>query len=161
MVLIMAVLMLIPLGGAIDLTATGDIQDWSLTPGSNNENATMIKLVVSSTNSSWSVSVMDNLDTGKNSASAGRMLEYNSTTGWVSSGKILANNLTVIGESAEGISGSEALLGPIAFPIETGSLPASEKQMNITVRQPVLVTDPRLVNGNVYRVVITFIGGET
>ncbi|MEN6610151.1 MAG: hypothetical protein ABFC24_04860 [Methanoregulaceae archaeon] len=146
---------------AINLTVTGDIQNWALTPGSDNEDAHSITLNVSSANSSWTVSVVDNLDGGKNSTSAGKMLEYNSTTGWINAGNVLTNYLRVLGGSGDGITGSPATLGSGSNLIETGFAPADEKQMNITVQQQVTASDPRLVNGSVYRVVLTFIGGET
>jgi hypothetical protein len=144
---------------AINITVTGTLENWDLAPGIVNENATAIHLNVSPVSTGWTVTVADALEGGKSSNSAGRMLEYNAGSGWVNGGSVLAENLTVIGESVPGVLGSTAILGPTGKLIESGSGTA-EKRMIITLRQPVATIDHRLTNGNMYRVVVTFTGTE-
>lgn len=146
---------------AINITVTGNIQDWAFTPGTMNENSTTLKLNVSTASSSWHVNVKDALDNGKSSSSAGRLLEYNASTGWVNAGSIISNNMTVVGETIQNVQGSTATLGPTDQVIETGDAVASSKQMAITLQQLITYTDRHLTNGNSYRVVITFTGVES
>jgi hypothetical protein len=146
---------------AIDVSVTGNIQDWAFTPGTTNENSNTLKLTVSTTSTSWHVNVKDALENGKSSSSAGRLLEYNSGTGWVNAGSVISNNMTIVGETSTNVDGSIATLGPIDQLIETGSAAATNKQMAITLQQPITLTDRRLTNGNTYRVVITFTGSES
>jgi hypothetical protein len=102
------------------------------------------------------VNVKDALEDGKMASSAGRLLEYNAVTKWVNTGSVIAGNMTVVGESSSGVTGTTATLGPTDQLIETGSAAVTGKQMAITLRQPITYTDPYLSNGNTYRVVITF-----
>ena len=147
---------------AIDITVTGNALNWALIPGTTNENTTAIHLNVSTASTTWSVTVTDALDNGKSSSSAGRMLEYNPTSSsWVNGGSMLAANLTVIGGSVSDVTGSTATLGPTGKLIESGSAAADKKQMNITLQQPVAITDRRLTNGNVYRAILVFTGTES
>ena len=160
--LLIALLALTGPVAAIDIAVTGNVQDWALIPGTTNENATAIHLNVSTANAPWSVTVTDALDNGKSSSSVGRMLEYNPiSSSWINGGSILAANLTVIGGSVSDVTGSTATLGPTGKLIESGSAAADKKQMNITLQQPVAITDRRLTNGDVYRVIIVFTGTES
>jgi hypothetical protein len=140
---------------ALDITVTGNIQDWAFNPGSTNDNSTL-KLNVTTESSSWNVNVKDALDNGKNSSSAGRLLEYNSINGWINTGSVISNNMTVIGGTITDVQGHTAILGPTDKVIETGSALAADNQMAITLRQPITMIDRRLTNGDTYRVVITF-----
>jgi hypothetical protein len=146
---------------AINITVTGNIQDWAFTPGTTNENATTLKLNVSTESSSWHVNVKDALDNGKHGSSAGKLLEYNASTGWVNAGSVISSKMIVVGETVQNVQGSTATLGSSAQVIETGNAAAFNKQMAITLRQLITYTDRRLTNGNTYRVVITFTGVES
>jgi len=157
----MAVLVFaLPAGAAtIDISVNGSIRNWVLTPGSTNENSTAVTLNVSCDGSSWTVSVMDNLDDGKNSTSAGRMLEYNATTNnWIDTGSILKANLTVEGGTAVNVTGSQVTLGPIDQVIGTGYGTVDKTRIPVTISQHISPTDIHLTNGDVYRAVITFVG---
>ena len=147
---------------AMDVSVTGNIQNWAFTSGRINENSTELVLRVTSANPSWHVNVKDALENGKNSSSAGRLLEYNTSTGWINMGSVIAGNMTVIGETIQpNIQGSEATLGPTEIQIESGNVAASNTEMNITLRQPITYTDEHLTNGNVYHIVISFLGYES
>ncbi len=149
------------------MSVTGEITGWAFNPSGSNENSNTIKLDVSSDNS-WIVSVKDALDQdsqgyGKNSSSAGKMLEYNpSTLRWIDTGRSLSANMSVSGQTLSNIAGSSVQLGPVQLPIETGTGSTSGwKEMAVTINQPVSLNDPHLTNGHTYRAIITFIGGET
>ena len=140
---------------AIEINVITDpIENWEFTPGKTNENPTPLILQVTTEKDDWTVSVRDALENGKMPSSAGRLLEYN--TGWVNTGSVIAGNMTVVGETSGGVTGTTATLGSIDQLIETGSTAAVNKQMAITLQQPITYTDPYLSNGNKYRVVITF-----
>jgi hypothetical protein len=141
---------------AFAIEVTGNIQDWAFTPGSTNEYPTPLTLTVTTETYPWTVNVKDALEDGKMASSAGRLLEYNAVTKWVNTGSVIAGNMTVVGESSSGVTGTTATLGPTDQLIETGSAAVTGKQMAITLRQPITYTDPYLSNGNTYRVVITF-----
>ena len=147
---------------AITITATGNIDSWAFAPGSTSQNSDTVKLTVTSDKTNWRVSVKDALDGGaKSSSTAGRMLEYSSTTGWINTGSVLAGNMIVTGESVTNIQGGNVTLSAGEQDIETGSAAVTNQQLAITLRQPVALTDLRLTNGNAYRIVITFIGVES
>jgi len=146
-----------PVAAAIAIeVVTRPIEGWAFIPGTTNENPTPLTLAVTTEGSPWTVSVKDALENGKMPSSAGRLLEYNTVTGWVNTGSVIAGNMTVVGESSAGVTGTTATLGSIDQTIETGSKQVTGKQMAITLRQPITYTDPYLTNGNTYRVVITF-----
>jgi hypothetical protein len=140
---------------AFSITATENIQDWVFTPGLNQNPAPLV-LTVTTESYPWTVHVRDPLTGEKKSGSAGKLLEYNTGTGWVNSGSEIAENMTVIGETSTGVAGSTVPLGPTNRLIETGSAAVSGKQMAITLQQPISYTDPILTNGNNYRVILTF-----
>jgi hypothetical protein len=153
---------------AISVQINGSVEGWTLSPVGPNTNSSAIKLNVSSDAPAWTVSVKDaldhdNLDAAKNSSSAGKMLEYNETSGsWIDTGKVLSANMSVSGEALTGIVSHTVQLGPQPLYIEEGTGATSGwKEMAITLNQPVSLDDTHLTNGNVYRVVITFIGTET
>jgi|SRR5208337_894507 len=151
----------LPAGAAtIDVSVNGNIQNWALTPGSTNENSTASPLTVTTTGANtWSVLVYDNLDNGKNSTSAGKMLEYNLTTSqYVDTGHSLGANLTVDGGSGDSVVGYPATLGPAMVQIEGGTGDVNNEVISVTISQQVATTDLHLTNGNVYRGVITFVG---
>ena len=159
--IMMAVLVFALPGSAatIDISVSGSIQDWVLTPSSTNENSTAVTLNVSCDGPSWTVSVLDNLDKGKNITSAGRMLEYNPTTNsWIDTGSILKANLTVEGGTAVNVTGSQVTLGSIDQVIGTGDGTVDNTQIPVTISQHITPTDIHLTNGDVYRAVITFVG---
>ncbi len=154
--------LVLPVGAAtITLSVDGNIQNWTLIPGSTNENSTAVTLNVSCDSSSWTVSVVDNLDDDKPAAGAGRMAEYNTTTGYVNSGSILGANLTVEGGSAVNMTNTTATLGPTDQVIETGNNIVTNVQVPVAMSQQVATTDLHLTNGDEYRVVITFVGGTS
>jgi hypothetical protein len=140
---------------AISIAVTGNTQEWTFTPGTN-EYPTPLTVTVTTDKFPWTVNVKDALNYGKNASSAGRMLEYNATSGWVDTGRSLSQNMTVIGESSANVEGSSAILGPTDQLIETGSTSVTDKQMAITLQQPITYADFYLSNGNTYREVITF-----
>jgi hypothetical protein len=153
---------------AISIQINGSVEGWTLSPAGPNTNSGAIKLNVSSDAPAWTVSVKDaldrdNLDVAKNSNSAGKMLEYNETSGiWIDTGKVLSANMSVSGEDLAGIESRTVLLGPDPLSIEVGTGTTSGwKEMAVTLNQPVSYDDTHLTNGNVYRVIITFIGTET
>jgi hypothetical protein len=141
----------------IDISINGTIQNWDLTPGSTSDNSSAVTLNVSCDNTSWTVSVVDNLDNGKPAASVGRMAEY-SSNGYVNDGSMLGANLTVKGLNAINMTEHSATLGPLPQDIESGTGTVTNEQVPVTISQQVATTDLHLINGDIYRVVITFVG---
>ncbi|MFA4850490.1 MAG: hypothetical protein WC626_12250 [Methanoregula sp.] len=148
---------------AMDISITGSNQGWAFNPGSTNQNQNPMVLNVTSDTASWHVNVVELASAnGKNPSYAGRLMEYNSQSGWVNGGSVISNNMTVVGESITNVvDGNTATLGPTETLIENGHAQASKQLMTITLQQPITLTDLRLTNGNMYQVVITFIGYES
>jgi len=147
---------------AISISATENIPNWVLNPGTNTDPTNLILHVTTET-TPWTLTVMDAHAGGKDASLAGRLAEYNSSTGaWVNNGQALSTNLTVIGDNTQNnIVGTTATLGPTDALIETGSVAVSNQQLGITLSQPVTYGDPYLSNGDVYRVVLTFTVTQT
>lgn len=143
---------------AAEIKVTGNtVQNWAFTPGEINVNPNALKLTITTSAANWDVKVKEDAqNNGKNVSRAGRLLEYNTGTGWVNEGSMISTNMTIIGGDAEGITGNEALLGPEDNLVETGVGSVTDKQVTIALRQPMSYTDPRLTNGNEYRVALTF-----
>jgi hypothetical protein len=143
--------------GAVSITATDSVPDWVFVPGSNTNPTPLTVTVSTDPSRSWTVSVRDSLEGGKNPSSAGRLLEYNPTSSaWVNTGNIISTNLSVIGQTVNGIQGYEVPLGPTDRTIESASSQVTDQQLSINLQQPITYSDPYLSNGNIYRVVLTF-----
>jgi len=144
-------------GAAIDITVTGSISDWTLAVGSNT-NATSVDLTVSSNKVGWTVAVKDNSDNGKPVSWAGRMVEWDGTSAYVTSPEVLGANMTVEGATVSSSTGSLVTLSQTDNTIETGLDAVNAQSMDITIGQAVAYTDPTLPDPNVYRIVVTFTG---
>jgi hypothetical protein len=160
--LILVLLCIAPVSAAsIDITVNGSISNWALNPGTENTNADMISINVTTTGitSSWNVYVKDANDNSKPPSWSGRMVEYDGTNYVTDSPHVLGTNVSVIDTGGSGYSGGTATLGPIDQPILTGNNNVSEELIPITIDQITSYTDPHLTTANhVYRIIVTFTG---
>jgi len=146
---------------SIDLSVSGNIPSMVMTPGSTSQN-TSVHLTVTSETANWTVSVKDASDDEKPASYAGRMVEWDGTSAYVASPKVLGANMTVTGATVTGSSGSSAILGSVDQIIETGTAIVTSLEIPLTFAQAVAYTDPHLTTLNhVYRIVITFTGAAS
>jgi len=142
----------------IDISVSGDIPDMTLTPGSTNEN-TSVRLNVTTDATTWTVSVKDASDNAKPDTYAGRMVEWDGTSAYVTTPAVLGANMTVTGTTVLGSSGSSATLSSADQIIETGTATVTSLEIPLTFAQLVTYTDQRLtIPNHVYRIVVTFTG---
>lgn len=145
----------------IDITVTGNITNWALAIGANND-ASTVALTVSANNPGWTVQVKDTMDHSKPAGTEGKMSEYNTATDLfvTSSPKTLTNAMHVQGGSGTGYAGSDVTLTQNDQAMVTGSAAVSTQAVTTTISQNVAYTDQRL-SGTVYRMFVTFTGYAT
>jgi hypothetical protein len=133
----------------IEITISGSINAWSLNIGTI-EDTNSIHMNVKSSGD-WRVKVKDNLDGGKPTGSAGKMVEYDGKN-YVSPVRMLTSPVYV----KSGTGTYQALSGTETTIQEGTSTTGTD--YNIGVRQTISYSDAVLQGSNQYRVVITFIG---
>ena len=145
----------------IVLDVMGNITSWDLSNVGDNVDSTSISMRVRS-NTNWQVQVVDNLDEGKPSGSAGYMAEYTSGAyNTTSGGRHLYYPLQLKAESFDiyrDLSGS-------AQEFKSGSptppgVPIGGLLYNLTVNQRMRLADERLNPPSAYRVIVTFIASN-
>jgi PKD repeat protein len=137
----------------IDVDVTGSVDNWILLTGSN-EDTTSVDMTIATNLNSWSVSMRDALDGGKPAGTAGKMAEWTSGSGYIPSGKSLANALQV-----KSGTGSYLSVSGTGQTLQTGTAHAISYDLGL--RQVITGTDPALEGNNRYHMVITFTGGAT
>jgi len=142
----------------IDLSVSGNIPYMAMTPGIASQN-TSVNLTVTSDTATWTISVKDASDDAKPPSFAGRMVEWDGTSAYVTSPKVLGANMTVSGGTVTGSSGSSATLSSDNQIIESGTAEVTSLEIPLTFAQEVAYTDPHLTApDHVYRIVVTFTG---
>jgi hypothetical protein len=147
---------------AIDMSFfSADIPQMVLTPGSTSLNSS-VHLNITSNTPNWTVSVKDASDDSKPPSNAGRMVEWDGISAYVSNPAILGANMTVTGATVAGSSGSTVTLSGANQIIEIGTAEVTSLEIPITFGQAVAYTDPHLtVPNHAYRIVVTFTGATT
>jgi len=142
----------------IDLSVSGNIPYMVMTPGITSQN-TSVHITVTSDNATWTVTVKDASDNSKPAQWAGRMVEWDGTSAYVTNPAVLGANMTVTGATVAGSSGSSATLSSDNQIIESGTAEVTSLEIPLTFAQEVAYTDPHLTAPNhVYRIVVTFTG---
>ena len=145
----------------IDISVSGDIPYMVMTPGITSQN-TSVHLTVTSDTATWTVVVKDASDDAKPPSYAGRMVEWDGTSAYVASPKVLGANMTVEGATVSGTTGSSAMLSSVDQKIESGTAKVTSLDIPLTFAQEVAYTDPHLTASNhVYRIVVTFTGAPS
>jgi PKD repeat protein len=134
----------------IDVNVNGSINNWDLVTGTNQDTGSVSVNITTNMNS-WSVSAADALDGGKTSGTAGYMAEYDGSA-YVPSGIVLKNPLNVNfgGGSYIALSGTDQT-------ITSGTSPGTTSGI-LGISQLVEATDPALVSGHQYRIIVTLTG---
>jgi len=143
----------------IDITVTGSLAGWQLTPPSSTNNGATLT-VNTNVASGWHVKVADSM-TGKATGSDGKMQEAVSAGGaYVASGAVLQSPLTVSapGDTASTSDGTKTLTASPTAIID-GTAATSTYSQSLLFTQPVSYTlDPVLTGGHVYQIVVAFTG---
>ena len=143
----------------------GDITNWALGLDSN-INSTDVRLHVFCNYPGWAVTVNDSLDASKPSTSRGKMAQSNAGvyTGYYN----LSTPMSITGtDSPNGYYTQSG--GPLntvdpgvphsLYGGNTGYLGAGDfTLMPLTIQQTVIFADPVLPSGQLYRIVVTFVG---
>jgi PKD repeat protein len=137
----------------IDVSLTDSVSNWNFQTGTN-EDTTSVDMTIATNMNAWMVSVKDSLDNGKPAGTAGKMSEWSSGSGYLPSGKTLANALQV----KSGL-GSYLTLSGAGQTLQAGT--AHAITYDIGLKQVIAATDPALPGNNRYHMVITFTGGAT
>lgn len=159
-----ALLILMPLcfgpvsAAYIDITATGNISNWTFTPGLTNINATSVHLTVTSDAFVWTVSAKDASDDSKPPSYAGHMVEWNGAAYVTPVPKVFGTAMTVSGTNVAQATGTSAVLSGSDQVIESDTEAVSSLAIPLTFSQPVAYTDPHLTGNHLYRIVVTFTG---
>jgi parallel beta-helix repeat protein len=132
----------------IEITITGSIDKWNLNVGTSKDESSIHMNVKSP--GDWHVKVIDNLDGGKPTGSAGKMVEHDGSK-YVTDGRVLKSPVYIKSGkgSPQALSGTETT-------IQEGTSPGTD--YDIGVQQTISYSDAVLQGSNQYRVVITFIG---
>jgi PKD repeat protein len=135
----------------IDIDTTGGITNWQFVSGINEDTAS-VDLSVTTSGTSWQISIKDALDDGKPAGTGGKMSEYTGSAYVTSGYHALTNPLQV--KSGTGsyvpLSGSDQV-------IQTGSS-SGTYSYEIGMLQEISAGDAVLTPPNVYRLMITFTG---
>ncbi len=132
----------------ISIDTTGGISGWDLVPG-DNENTSSVNLSVTTTASTWHVSVKDAKDGGKPAGTEGKMAEY-ADPAYVTGGEFLTNAIQVKSGTR-----SYVTLSGTDQEVQSGT---SSGDYDIGLKQVIAAGDPALTASHVYRIVITFTG---
>lgn len=146
---------------AIEITVSGDINDWAFTPQKDNSQLSAISLSGSCIDKCH-IYVYDNLDDFKPQDTAGHMAEYNTTSlSYVAGGVFLNTEMVVTGHDwSETVTGYKVNLDSTHRLIEDITSAGPFGPISIWVNQTVLYTDPSLKNDHRYHAVITIEGQE-
>jgi PKD repeat protein len=137
----------------IDVDVTGSVDNWIFLTGTN-EDTTSVDMIIATNLNSWSVSMRDALDGSKPAGTGGKMAEWTPGSGYIPSGKSLANALQV-----KSGTGSYLSVSTTAQTLQTGTVHAISYDLGL--RQVITGTDPALEGNNRYHMVITVTGGAT
>lgn len=154
----------IPAQPSISVTVSGDITDMQLTPGLTNQNSSVYLTVTAANATSWYVDASDPLPYGKTSATKGYMAEYNGTNAGYVSGPSFWNltyPLCIKTDPAPGggITGTNGTISENSLTVYSGSGNVTSEGLPLIFSQRVTLTDPHLINGDTYRIDISFTGG--
>lgn len=147
----------------IDITVTGDLTGFSLTPPTATS-TDALTLAVSANTDGWHVDVKDPM-TGKVAGSAGKMQEAVSIAGaYEAAGEVMDAALQLSAPtSGAGTSAGTITLGADDAHLLSGSAATSSYSQLLTLTQTVsYTTDPVLTTENhVYKIVVAFTGTTT
>ncbi|ABS55480.1 hypothetical protein Mboo_0962 [Methanoregula boonei 6A8] len=132
-----------------------------LTPGTTNQDSS-ISLTVTTDAGNWSVTASDPL-VGKPTGTGGYMTEYNDTDARYIAApafKVLSDpfGMNTSPDPDPGITGYNGTPGAGTLLVYSGSKSPGTVTLPIIFSQAVTLTDPRLTNGNKYRIDILFTG---
>jgi hypothetical protein len=145
------------------IVVTGNINGWNLIQGGNND-ASSITLQLTSNYPSWRIAVNDSLDNSKPATSRGKMAEYGSGNYNVIKNYNLSSLMQLTGTpdpvhfTAYGPVTLATTTPQTLYLGHTDYTGAGDfSGIPVIVDQAVSYSDPVLDNGEVYRIVVTFI----